>query len=167
MPDNNSDARRKLWDLVAGIQIGMLTTRDNDVLRSRPMAALLDREQEVLWFFTSAKQHSAAEVAAQPDVNISFVDPGRGVYVSLSGTAELVDDRQKANELWTAEAVAWSPENIDSSDLRLMRVSATQAEYWDRHSNAMSVVWHAARAALGDETEPAEDHRKVNIAADD
>lgn len=164
MAGNNDEARRKLWDLIAEIHIGMLTTRDGAVLRSRPMAAFLDREQDALWFFTSAQQHTAEEVAAQPDVNVSFVDAQLGTYVSLSGHAELVDDREKAAALWTPEVAAWAPENIDAPDLRLLRVSVTQAEYWDRHSNAMHVVWRIAQAALGQQAEPREDNRKLRLA---
>ncbi len=47
------------------------------------------------------------EIKKHSQVNVSFSDPAHQSYVSISGRAEVVQDKAKAKELWHAYLKAW------------------------------------------------------------
>ncbi|MEJ7710813.1 MAG: pyridoxamine 5'-phosphate oxidase family protein [Pyrinomonadaceae bacterium] len=93
-----------------------------------------------LWFFTYGSSHKVYEVQKEPQVNVGFSSTKDQQYVSMSGTARLVRDRQKIEELWKPQLKAWFPKGTDEPDIALLHVSASKAEYWD---SPASVVAHA------------------------
>ena len=123
----------KLCEMIKAIDLCMLTTVDeSDDLHSRPMSLNGDIDEEGnLWFFTSSNSHKASEIERTPNVNVSFVDTGDQRYVSISGTAQLVHDRDKIKELWKPVLKAWFPDGPDQPDVVLLKVKMTKAEYWD------------------------------------
>lgn len=137
----NSDVE-KLRDLIQDIRVAMLTTVEEDgSLRSRPMATQkLTQKAEFdgeLWFFTGAGSEKVQEIRREQHVNVSYADPDDERYVSVSGTALIVHDRAKAEELWSPVLKAWFPQGLDDPDLALLRVKVEKAEYWDSPSGKM------------------------------
>ena len=130
----------KLCEMIKAIDLCMLTTVDErDDLHSRPMSLNGDVDEEGnLWFFTSSDSHKASEIERTPNVNVSFVDTGDQQYVSISGTAQLVHDRQKIKELWKPVLKAWFPGGPDQPDVVLLKVKMTKAEYWDGPSRTIA-----------------------------
>lgn len=130
----------KFRELIKDIDLCMLTTVDeNNDLHSRPMSLNSDvDEQGNLWFFTSSNSHKASEIERTPNVNVSFIDTRQQHYVSVSGTAELVHDRQKIKELWKPVLKAWFPDGPDQPDVALLKVRMTKAEYWDGPSSTIA-----------------------------
>ena len=130
----------KLREMMKDIDLCMLTTVDeSDNLHSRPMSLNGDVDEEGnLWFFTSSNSHKASEIERNPKVNVSFVDTGDQHYVSISGTAQLVHDRNKIKELWKPVLKAWFPDGPDQSDVALLKVKMTKAEYWDGPSSTIA-----------------------------
>lgn len=136
---------RKLSELIRGISIAMLTTVEQDgTLRSRPMASRQVEDDCNLWFFTQESSPKVDEVRHDRHVNLSYADPKDDRYVSISGTARVVHDRQKAKELWTEEEDIWYPQGLEDPELALLKVSVKQAQYWDRSSGAMKALASAA-----------------------
>jgi Uncharacterized stress protein (general stress protein 26) len=90
-----------------GIDIVTLTTMAEDgFLRSRPMSTNGNVEFDGdIWFFTYGNTHKVIE-ARKHSVNVSFADIKNQTYVSISGTAELVRDKDKIKELWRPELKA-------------------------------------------------------------
>ena len=130
----------KFKEMIKDIDLCMLTTVDeSDELHSRPMSLNSDVDENGdLWFFTSSNSHKASEIERVPNVNVSFVDTREQRYVSVSGVAELVHDRQKIKELWKPVLKAWFPEGPDQPDVALLHVKITKAEYWDGPSSTIS-----------------------------
>jgi general stress protein 26 len=130
----------KLVEMIKEIDLCMLTTVDeSDELHSRPMSLNGDVDGEGnLWFFTSSNSHKASEIERTPNVNISFVDNDDHRYVSISGAAELVNDKQKIKELWKPALKAWFPDGPDQPDVALLKVKMTKAEYWDGPSSTIA-----------------------------
>ena len=158
----------KLRELIKDIDFGMLTTVDEDgSLHSRPMSTNGDVDSDGdLWFFTYASSHKVAEVSRDQHVNVSFADPRHHRYVSVSGVAELVRDREKIEALWKPALKAWFPKGTDEPDIALLKVTATQAEYWDSPSNPVAhVVGLAAALATGQPYTPG-DHEKLDLEAE-
>lgn len=130
--DHNQQVQ-KLRELIKDINFCMLTTLDTDgSLHSRPMSTNGEVEETGnLWFFTYASSHKVVEVDRQHQVNVSFSAPDKQQYVSLSGTAELVRDRAKMQELWKPGLKAWFPQELDEPDIALLKITVEKAEYWD------------------------------------
>lgn len=133
--DHNENIK-KLRDLIKDIKFAMLTTIEDDgSLRSRPMATQDCDFDGDLWFFTNAKAPKVEEVQHDQHVNVSYAEPDQQKYVSVSGTAQLVRDRSKIEELWNPLFKAWFPQGLEDPDLALLKVNVDKAEYWDSPSS--------------------------------
>ena len=137
MAATRAETIKELNLLIKDIDIAMVTTIDRGVLRSRPMATQETDFDGELWFFTSRQTHKAEEIEKENRVNVSYSDPADKRYVSMSGTAELVDDRAKMEELWAPAYLAWFPKGLEDPNLTLLKVTVEQAEYWDATSSAL------------------------------
>jgi general stress protein 26 len=147
----------KVWDLMEKIEIAMLVTSDGNQLRSRPMSAYVARDANQIYFLADARQHKDDEIARNPSINLAFSEGKK--YVSVSGRAEVSNDRGKIKQLFTTTAKAWW-DNADDPNIRVLKVTPDAAEYWDTPGTAVSYVKMAAAAATG--SRPAiGDHQKV------
>jgi general stress protein 26 len=154
----------KLRDLVKDINYCMLTTVDEGCLRSRPMASNGEIEPNGdLWFFTYASSHKVAEVNQQEQVNVSFSDPNQQRYISMSGTAEIVKDRSKMEELWKPALKAWFPQELDEPDIALLKINVTQAEYWDGPAGWVAKTVGFAKALATGEKAQTSENAKINL----
>jgi len=132
----HTESIEKVRDLIKGIRIALLTTSEADgTLRSRPMGTQEAEFDGDLWFFTKKDSAKIDEIAADPQVNVSYSDPGKMSYVSVSGTARMVEDKAKMKELWQPTLKMWFPDGLDDPEITLLKVEVSQAEYWDSPSN--------------------------------
>jgi general stress protein 26 len=156
---------QKIRDLVKDIDFCMLTTvNDDGCLRSRPMSVNNEVEDNGdLWFFTYASSHKVSEVNHNEQVNVSFAAPDKQCYVSLCGTAELVRDRAKLEQLWKPELKAWFPQELDEPDIALLKVNAIKGEYWDAPASWVSKTFGSMKAAMTGEPEQMTENVKVNL----
>lgn len=147
----NNDQMNYLWDKIKSIKVGMLTSRDGKVLRSRPMYLAQNEFSGTLWFFTRADSHKALEVDAQSDVNISFMDIDSDEYVSVSGVANVSKDQEKIASLWNPMVATWFPEGDDPNAVALLEVNVTSAEVWDAEEGKMSQMIDMLEARMTSE----------------
>ena len=141
-------ADKHLWPLIKGIKFAMFTTQHgNGHLHSRPMTTQNQAmPDDKLWFFMSTKSGATHELAQQSQVNISYADTGQDIYVSVSGSAQVVDDKAQRQALWTKFAQAWFPGGIDDPDLALVRVTVSHAHYWNVSENKLTQLFVMAKA---------------------
>jgi general stress protein 26 len=146
----------RLAGLVERIKVGMLTTIGADgSMRSRPLQTLLMDAQARLWFFVEAESPKTEEMAAhEHQVCLSYADPEKMSYVSISGTGRVVrDDRERVRELWTPYAKAWFPRGVDDPALALLEVRLDKAELWDAPGSATMRMTGLVKAlATGDKS---------------
>jgi general stress protein 26 len=151
-PQANADPTReqriaKLRDLIQHIETAQLVTMDTDgVLRSRPMATQKLEEEAELWFFTNDYSAKVDNVLVHPEVCVTYADPANNSYVSVSGKAELVRDRDKIEKLWRPILKAWFPNGVDDPDLALLRVDIVSAQYWDATSSKLVQLFGLIKA---------------------
>ena len=128
-----SESLEKLRELIKDIDFCMLTTIDEEGdPHSRPMSSNGDIDPNGdLWFFTAASSLKVDEVTNSPKVNVSFADPENQRYVSVTGVARLVRDREKIDELWRPQFKIWFPKGKDDPEVALLCVSLEKGEYWD------------------------------------
>jgi general stress protein 26 len=135
---HEQEAIDQLARLIEGMQVATLTTLHEDgTLRSRPMAVLPGRFQGDFWFFTRHDSPKAYEIEEDPRVSLSFSDFSGQKFISVTGEAELVRDRKKAEQLWVNDLRAWFPGGLSDPDLVLLRVHVDRAEYWDDRLRGM------------------------------
>lgn len=134
--DHNQQIQQ-LQELIQDIDYAMLTTIDNDgSLHSRPMYFNGDIDSNgTIWFFSSASSHKAFEVEHRQQVSVNFSSPNQQRFISISGTAELVKDRQEIQARWQHELETWFPQGLDEPDIALLKVNINRVNYWDDKSN--------------------------------
>jgi general stress protein 26 len=158
------EAIKKLNALIKDVDFAMLTTvEDGGMLRSRPMVTQEADFDGELWFFTGASSPKIGEVEHDRHVNVSYADPDNQHYVSISGTAQLVSDRKKMEELWNPAYKAWFPKGLDDPDLALLKVTAEHAEYWDSPSSAVVHVIGLVKAVVTGERAEGGDNQKIDL----
>lgn len=160
MPRNDQD---RVWDLVDSIKFAMLVTHDGngDELRARPMRAHGKREEDTIYFLTDRRHQKDDEIQINDNVCLAFSDPSGHRYLSISGTATVIDDRARVHELWEPSNKAfWDDEN--DPDIRIVRVRPSTAEFWDSPGKIVTSVKMAAAALTGAKPELGQ-NRKVSL----
>ena len=164
-PQRREDNLHKLREMMKDIDFCMLTTVDeNGNLHSRPMSVNehIDPNGD-LWFFTGASSLKVSEISRLPKVNVSFADPDNQHYVSISGTAELVRDRKKIEELWKPEFKMWFPGGKDDPEIALLRISLEKAEYWDSPSSTIAFVLNFVSSIVTGKEADHGENRKITF----
>ena len=156
----------KLWELIKDCKFAMLTSEDGGQLRARPMVASQSSFDGTLWFFTRAGAHKVKEVQQDERVGVTYADPGRQDFVSMSGTASLVTDRGAIEEHWSEALRTWFPKGKDDPEVALLKVHVTQAEYWDAPNSTMLHAYGYVKAALTGEPPHPSGNEKVTLAAE-
>lgn len=154
----------KLARLIKDIRIAMLTTVDQEgQLHSRPMATQTAEFDGNLWFFTGMSTPKVGEIQKDQHVNVSYAAPDDHRYVSVSGRAEIVRDRKKAEELWNPFYKAWFPKGIDDPDLVLLKVRVERAEYWDSPSSPVVYLVGFLKAIVTGERAEVRENEKIDL----
>lgn len=163
MEDKRQESIKKLNDLIQDIKIAMLTTIDWGILRSRPMATQEAEFDGDLWFMTSSETHKTEEIEKDRRVNISYASPASNTYVSVSGTAQIINDRAKVEEFWSPIYKAWFPKGLDDPTICLLKVSVEQAEYWDASSSTLVQLAGFVKALVTGEQADGGEHERINL----
>jgi general stress protein 26 len=166
----DADGRKKLYQLIEGIHVAMLTTVDEDgSLHARPMGnnqpKHRDDDREVgdnaLLFLSRASAHKAIELGHDARVSVTFADPSSQTYISVSGKASISRDRARAEAIWSAWAKVWFPGGLDDSDLAVLTVTIDKAEYWDSPSGTFVLLYGLATQALTGHPPHLGENRKI------
>lgn len=157
------DDAHKVSELIKSSgRIGMLTTTAPDgTLTSRPMALQEVEFDGDLWFFAERMSRKVAHLAAHPEVNVTV---GSGsTWVSLTGSATLVDDAPKKKELWNAAVEAWFPNGPDDPGVTLIKVDGESAEYWDTPGGRVASLLSFAKAKATGKPYEGGENEKVQL----
>ena len=160
---NHTEATQKMWDMMKGISFAMLTTEDDDHLRARPMVAAQSGFDGTLWFFTRGSSHKVDEVRHDQRVGVTYSDPHKQDYGSLSGRAQLVRDKAAIDAHWGESMRTWFPKGKDDPDIALLKVDITMAEYWDAPNSTMVHAYGYVKAVLTGQSPHPGENQKVNF----
>lgn len=145
--------KRHLQELLESFDTAMFITRDGESEHARPMAVAGVEGPSTLWFVTSINAPKANEIRRDQRVSATFQSSSR--YVALSGTAQLVTDRAKIHELWKPDWKIWFKDGKDDPTISLIRVSVSDAEFWDNAgTKGIRYAFEAAKALLTNDTPP-------------
>jgi len=155
---SNQDDIAKVWELVDRIGFCMLATQDGRDIRSRPMSAYTKKHDNAVYFLTDVASHKDDEIARWPNVCLAFADTKGQKYVSVSGTAEISNDRELIREIWSTPAKAWW-ESPDDPSIRVLRITPSFAEYWDSPGTVISYIKMAAAAVSSSKPDMGENEK--------
>jgi len=159
----DTDNLSKLYALIKDIKFAMLTTVDaQGHLRSRPMGTMEAEQDGHIWFFTALDSAKVEELRREHRVNLSYAAPGDNRYVSVSGNARLVDDREKIRALWNPGAKLFF-EGPDDPRLGLLRVTPSEAEYWSSSSTWIGQAIDFVRARITGDTSKLGENEKIKL----
>jgi general stress protein 26 len=155
----------KLWEIVKDCRFAMLTTVEQDgTLRARPMTTVQKEFGGTLWFIAPAESDAVTAVAVNEQVNVAYADTDKADFVSVSGTASVVSNIAIKEKLWSPMAQAWFPQGPSSPDVVVLKIDATQAEYWDSKNNKLLRLFSMAGAlARGTQPKDIGEHRAVKL----
>ncbi len=149
----------ELYELIDEMEIAMLTTRRPDgFLVTRPMATQDRGPWADLWFVTNIETDKTDEVESDPHVSVGYYNDRTKEWVSVSGKAEITQDRAKIRELWAPDWKAWFEDEGDERDggpddprLALIFVEAHTAHYMKaKHSRPVALFEIAKGIVTGD-----------------
>ena len=145
MSDSPTNENAKVADLIKGNRIGMLTTTAADgTLISRPMALQEVEFDGDLWFFAQRTSRKITHIGVDPQVNVTVASGS--TWVSLTGTATVVEDAGRKKELWNTVVEAWFPDGPDSDEIVLVKVAGDSAEYWNTPGGRVSSLFSLVKA---------------------
>lgn len=78
--------------------------------------------------FTKKDTNKYQEVLQHPNVNVAYVGKS---FVSIRGKAEIVENKDKKQELWSAGYDKFMQTTYDDPNVVLIKVNTEAAEYWE------------------------------------
>ena len=161
MTEQQEQGREKVRELIKDSRVAMLATLDAEGrIVSQPMATQDVEPDADLWFIAERSSEKVANIRREPRVNVSFSSGDS--WVSVAGTAEVVDDVERLRDLWNTFTDAWMEGGPENPENILIRVSADTAEYWDSPGSKVTQVLNLVKAkATGERYEG--DNRTVDL----
>jgi len=161
------DSREKVYELLKNFSTAMLvTTGGLGELEARPMQIAEVEDHGRVWFFTGRAGRVVHEVAEDSEVLLVFQEE-HSSYMSVRGTARVIDDKARAQHLWKEPYRVWFPGGVDDPRLVMIAVQPTAAEYWDnKGANRLEYLFEAAKAYVTGERPRVGDpdqHAKVTL----
>lgn len=117
--------------LIRDIRFAMLvSTTDEGHLHAQPMTTQQTEFDGDLWFIAARDSELVHNLGARPQVNVSYADPIKNNYLSIHGTAELVEDSAKLDELWSEAHRIYFEGGKEDPNIQLVKIDSGGAEYW-------------------------------------
>jgi general stress protein 26 len=149
MSDPAGDIDR-VWTLVKDIPVAMVVTHDGQGqnVRARPMAPRPAQEEGAIYFLTDVDSPKAEEIRRNNMICLALADHRSRLYLSISGHAEVVDDRNRIKQIWSVYDKAFWPDESDPR-IRILRVTPETAEVWEGAGAVVTAVKLVAATVSG------------------
>lgn len=150
---SNQQAIDKLKELAKAADVCLFTTALTKLpLMSRPMSVSEVDDSGNLWFMSRKGSDKNEDIAVDDRVQLFFSNKSSYEFLSIYGRAVIVQDVEKAKQLWTPIAKTWFNEGPEDPELTLIRVHPEDAYYWDtKHNKAVTLLNFIAGAVTGKE----------------
>ena len=105
-----------------------LATSDGDQPRVRPVSPV-KTEGFTVYVANLRSYHKTVEIAANPQVELCYVDPGHN-QVRITGLAEVLTDRAELEQIWEANPLMRSfLGSLDNPQLIIYRIRPSRVRY--------------------------------------
>lgn len=148
---SNTEAIKKIQEIAKDAAICLFATNlSNLPLSARPMATQKVDDEGNIWFLSSKSGHQTGDINQDSRVQLFYADKGSSEYLSVYGEASIMYDKELAKELWSPMAKTWFTEGVDDPDLSIIKVTPSDAYYWDTKNNkVVSLIKILAGAVTG------------------
>ena len=140
----------RVWTLLKDIPVAMVVTHEGEGgnVRARPMAPRPAQEDGVIYFLTDVDSPKAEEILRNDTICLALADHGRRKYLSISGHAEVINDRDRIKQIWSVYDKAFWPDKNDPR-IRILRVTPESAEFWEGEGTVVTAVKLVAATVSG------------------
>lgn len=155
MPDNkpihDTEAIEKFKKFIAHSPVcHFMTTLDERPVPTRPMATQQVDDEGNFWFLSSRSSEKDTDIVKDSYVQLLYSNPSDSEFLSLYGTATVVEDMAKKRELFGPLAKAWFPKGPEDPDLSVVKVKPLKGYYWgSKHGKMLTLLQMAASALVG------------------
>jgi general stress protein 26 len=156
----NAEVRDRLWDAIDDHRTGMLGLQGSDQ-HFQPMTAFVERDADVLWFFTRRDTDLAASLASGQAASFIFQD--RKLQACLDGRLSLEHDRARIDRYWSPHVAAWYPEGKDDPQLTLLRFDVDEAAVWITEGGLFKYALELAKANASKTLPDVGERRDLNL----
>jgi general stress protein 26 len=148
---SNIEAIKKIQEIASDADICLFATNlTNLPLSARPMSTQKVDDDGNIWFLSSKSSSQNEDINQDGRVQLFYSDKKSSEYLSVYGDATILFDRKIAEELWSPIVKAWFTEGVDDPDLSIIKVTPSDAYYWDtKHNKAVSLMKIIAGAVTG------------------
>ncbi len=159
MSDDQMTTVRKI---MTSVRTCMLTTISGaGSLHGAPMTTQEAEYDGDSWFIAGRSSETVTNLMASPQVNLGYSDASS--WLSLSGTASVVEDDAKRDELWNTFTEAWFPDGKDDPDVCVVKVVGDSAQYWESPGRVVTMA-SMLKARITGGTPDAGESATVDIA---
>ena len=153
----------RLYDIIKDFDNAILVTRLADGRsHARPMAVAEIRPDGDIFFTTDIHSPKIAEIAANPDVVVTFQSGAQ--FAAVGGRAEVVRDRALIEELWSEAWKIWFPGGKTDPALCLIRVDGREGEYWDNAgAQGIKRAFQTAKAYIKGQTPELDEKQNAKV----
>jgi general stress protein 26 len=146
------EGRKKIGELIKDIRICMMTTAGEEgSFDSRPMATQKTEFDGDIWFLTRNESGKVSEIKDDAHSSLLYSDPSGSKYVVAKGRATVNQDKAKIHELWNPMFRAWFPGGEDDPSVAVLKVTISEAQYWEASSSKIVMgAKYLAAAVTGD-----------------
>ena len=146
------EAVEKLQELAKGAENCFFCTsiKTGVPLSVRPMSVLDVDDKGNLWFMSQVDSAKNKEIEADPFTHLFFQHHKNSGFLNIYGISEIIEDRQKIEELWNPLLKVWFQDGKDDEKISVIKVEPTDVYYWDtKHGEAISFIKMAASVITG------------------
>ena len=147
--DRRDDVHRlRVRALIQRAGVAMLITIDEQGTQvGRPMLPLLlGNDDPHIYFLTHQSSRKIAQLAARPQVALTFMCAD--CYVVVAGSAYASRDAALIRRLWSPTYRAWFPGGADDREATALRVDVERVDYWEPPRSRLTRVMQAVKALV-------------------
>lgn len=136
---NNREAIVKLKLMVDKIDIGMMCTNTAEInnLHAVPMSRQEVDDQGNLWFLFSSESETYKNLQNSSNISILYSDVSNYNFLSINGIAEISKDKLRIEKYWNKMMDGWFEKGKEDPSIRVLKVTPSQAHYWDNKSSKL------------------------------
>jgi general stress protein 26 len=142
---------KKLKEFVKDINVCFFCTNLTSMpIHARPMSTQDVDEEGNLWFISSSESNKNFELQDDNRVQLFYSKIPDSHYLSVYGTATIYRDKATIDEMWDPIAKAWFEQGKDDPKVTVIKVSPSDAYYWDtKDGKIIALIKMASAAVLG------------------
>jgi general stress protein 26 len=147
---HGEEAMARLRHLLAEFPIAFMVTVHDGQVTARPIGVVGDHAAfaGTLWFLTDRRSRKVGFINAGCVTSVLFQDDKRGAYLSLSGTASVVDDPAMVKRFYTSVQRAWFPDGPDDPELIAVRFEVDGGDFWEGHNSMLRLALAYAKSIV-------------------